>query len=149
MNLLLIVPCKRRDEREFFDFRFVARFIGMKRGFWGMPLAVPTVAALTPPDVAVRIVDENIEEIPFDANADLVGITVMTLQATRAYQIADEFRRRGKKVILGGVHASMLPEEALSHADSVFVGEAEGRWAQVIEDFRSGAPKAIYRPIVR
>jgi hypothetical protein len=104
MKLFLIVPCKDREEREFFDFRFVAKFIGMKRGFWGIPLAVPTVAAITPSDVNIRIVDENVEELDFETPCDLVGITVMTLQATRAYQIAREFRRRGKKVILGGVH---------------------------------------------
>ncbi len=146
MKLLLIVPCKNRGEREFFDFRFVAEFIGMKRGFWGMPLAIPTVAALTPRGVDIRIVDENIEEIPFDCDCDLVGITVMTLQATRAYEIADEFRRRGKKVILGGVHVSMLQDEAAAHADSVFVGEAEGRWNEVIENFKNGSLKPLYLP---
>ena len=146
MQLLLIVPCKARHEREFFDFRFVAKFIGMKRGFWGIPLAVPTVAALTPDDVDIQIVDENVEELDFDTPCDMVGITVMTLQATRAYRIADEFRRRGKRVVLGGVHVSMLSDEALTHADSVFVGEAEGRWHEVIEDFRAGNLKPIYRP---
>ncbi|MFH1829874.1 MAG: radical SAM protein [Pseudomonadota bacterium] len=146
MKLLLIVPCKNKKEREFFDFRFVAKFIGMKRGFWGIPLAVPTVAAITPSDVEVEIVDENIEEIDFNKPCDLIGITVMSLQAIRAYQIADEFRRRKRPVVLGGVHASMLPQEALEHADSVFVGEAEGRWYKVIEDFKRGELKKIYTP---
>ncbi len=145
MKLLLIVPRKNKHEREFFDFRFVASFIGMRPGFWGVPLAAPTVAALTPRDVDVRIVDENVEPVPFDCDAELVGITVMTLQALRAYEIADEFRRRGKKVILGGVHVSMLPDEALAHADSVFVGEAEGRWQEVVEDAKSGKLKRVYR----
>ncbi len=146
MKLLLIVPCKDKEEREFFDFRFVAKFIGMKRGFWGIPLAVPTVAAITPSDVEVEIVDENVEEIDFDKACDVVGITVMTLQATRAYEIADEFRRRKKLVILGGVHVSMLPDEALKHADSVFIGEAEGRWHEVIEDLKNGELKRVYEP---
>lgn len=146
MKLLLIVPRKNKHEREFFDFRFTADFVGMRPGFWGVPLAVPTVAALTPRNVDVRIVDENIEDVHFDYDADLVGITVMTLQAPRAYEIADEFRRRGKKVILGGVHVSMLPDEAVKHADSVFVGEAEGRWNQVIEDAKRGELKSVYRP---
>jgi radical SAM superfamily enzyme YgiQ (UPF0313 family) len=146
MKLLLVVPRKNKHEREFFDFRFVASFIGMRPGFWGIPLAVPTVAALTPSGIDVHIVDENIEEIPFEYDADLIGITVMTLQAPRAYEIAEEFRRRGKKVILGGVHVSMLPEEGLKYADSVFVGEAEGRWADVIKDFKAGSLKKIYRP---
>lgn len=147
MKLLLIVPRKNKHEREFFDFRFVASFIGMRPGFWGVPLAAPTVAALTPREVDVRIVDENVEAVPFDDDADLVGITVMTLQAPRAYEIADEYRRRGKKVVLGGVHVSMLPDEAIAHADSIFIGEAEGRWAEVIEDAKRGTLKRFYRPL--
>lgn len=146
MKLLLVVPRKNKHEREFFDFRFVASFIGMRPGFWGIPLAVPTVAALTPSGVDVRIADENVEDIPFEYDADLVGITVITLQAPRAYEIAQEFKRRGKKVILGGVHVSMLPDEGLKCADSVFVGEAEGRWDQVVQDFKNGSLKKIYRP---
>ncbi len=147
MKLLLIVPQKNKREREFFDFRFTASFIGMRRGFWGVPLAIPTVAALTPPDVDIKIVDENVEPVPYDFDADLVGITVMTLQAASAYRIADEFRRRGKKVILGGVHVSMLPDEASLHADAVFIGEAELRWQEVIEDLKRGELKQFYRPL--
>lgn len=145
MKLLLIVPRKDKREREFFDFRFTAEFIRMKRGFWGVPLAIPTVAALTPPEVDVRIIDENIEDIPYDYDADLVGITVMSLQAVRAYELAAHFRTRGMPVILGGVHVSMFPDEAAQHCDSVFVGEAEGRWGAVIEDASRGQLKPVYR----
>ena len=73
------------------------------------PLSLLTLAASTPEDVEVSIVDENIEKIDFEMAADLVGITVMTPQAPRAYQIADEFRKRGKMVVLGGFHVSHLP----------------------------------------
>lgn len=146
MKLLLIVPRKDKHEREFFDFRFTADFIRMDKGFWGVPLAIPTVAALTPGGVDVRIVDENVETVPLDYDCDMVGITVMSLQAVRAYQLADHFRERGIKVILGGVHVSMLPDEAKLHADSVFVGEAEGRWAEVMDDFKKGELKEFYRP---
>jgi len=147
MKLLLIVPRKDICERDFFDFRFTANFIYMKKGFWGIPLAIPTIAAMTPPHVDVRIVDENVEAVPLDYDADVVGITVMSLQAIRAYELADLYQRRGVKVVLGGIHVSMLPNEAKEHADSVFIGEAEGRWHQVIEDAENGELKPFYHPL--
>jgi len=147
MKLLLIVPQKNKKDREYLDFKFAASFISGKRGYFGVSLSIPTIAAIAPEDVDVRIIDENVESIPFDYDANLVGITVMTLQAIRAYEIADEFRRRGKRVVLGGVHVSMLPEEAAKHADSVFVGEAEGRWPEVINDAKKGDLKKFYYPL--
>ncbi|HZM23774.1 MAG TPA: cobalamin-dependent protein, partial [Anaerolineales bacterium] len=82
------------------------------------PLTLATLAGITPPDVEVEVLDDRIEEIDFDAPRDLVGISVKTFTARRAYQIADEFRRRGVPVILGGHHPTLLPEEALRYADS-------------------------------
>lgn len=108
-------------------------------------LSLPLLASLTPPEIQVEIIDEHFEDIPFDAPADLIGIGFMTLHAPRAYQIGDEFRKRGKKVVMGGIHASTLPEEALEHADAVVVGEAEGIWPQVLEEFRNGKMGGIYR----
>jgi radical SAM superfamily enzyme YgiQ (UPF0313 family) len=108
-------------------------------------LSLPVLASLTPSDTEVQIVDEHFENVPFDSPADLVGISFMTPQAPRAYQIGDEYRTRGKAVVMGGVHASELPEEALQHSDAVVVGEAEGVWARVLEDFKSGSMKRIYR----
>jgi len=89
------------------------------------PLNLLTLAALTPSDFEVKLVDERIEEIPWEEEFDLVGITTLTADACRAYEIADRFRKKGIKVVLGGMHVSVLPEEALNHADSVVVGEAE------------------------
>ena len=88
-------------------------------------LGLTLLASLFPKTYDVRIINEAIEEVNFDTDVDLVGITGLTCVIQRAYSIADQFRRRGVKVILGGVHPSLLPEEAKEHADSVFIGEAE------------------------
>jgi len=108
-------------------------------------LSLPVLASLTSPENQVEIIDEYFEDIPFDTLADLIGIGFMTPQAPRAYQISDEFRKCGKKVVLGGIHASALPEEALEHSDAVVVGEAEEIWPLVLEDFKKGKMKGIYR----
>ena len=104
-----------------------------EKAFVFPPLNLPIVASLTPEDVKVRIFDENVEDLDYDeTTADLVGITAMTAQADRAYEIADEMRARGAKVVLGGMHPSVMPEEAAAHADAVVVGEAEGQWPEVV-----------------
>jgi radical SAM superfamily enzyme YgiQ (UPF0313 family) len=100
------------------------------------PLMLGVLAGLTPPDVEVALYDDRIEPIPYDEPTDLVAITVETYTARRAYEIAADYRQRGVPVILGGMHVALLPEEAQHHADSIFVGDAEGGWAQVIEDAR-------------
>ena len=104
------------------------------------------VAAALPPSVRVRIVDEDVEPIDFDADVDVIGLSFMTFNAPRAYEIADRFRARGKTVIVGGYHASLLPEEAALHADAVCVGEAEGTVDRIIADIRSGSLQRIYGP---
>jgi radical SAM superfamily enzyme YgiQ (UPF0313 family) len=111
------------------------------------PLAgLLAVAALIPQDrYEVILVDENIEPIDFDIKADLVGISAMTSYVKRGYQIADAFRRRGVPVIMGGVHPSFMPEEALQHADAVVVGEAEFVMARVLEDLDDGSIGGIYK----
>jgi len=107
------------------------------------PLGLLNVAAVTPPDVEVGLADENIEVIDFNKPADLVGITVMTSTAPRAYEIADEFRKKEIPVVLGGPHVSFMREEAIQHADSVVIGEAEGAWEKLIKDFRRGGKGAL------
>lgn len=109
------------------------------------PLGLAMVAALTPPEVEVSLTDENVTVIDFQKKPDLVGITALTITAQRAYEIADTFRARGAKVILGGSHPSALPEEASQHADAVVIGEAEGIWSNVIEDFRANKLQRVYR----
>ena len=108
-----------------------------------LPLTV--VAALTPPEHEVRIVDENVEGLDFDAECDLVGITLMTALAPRAYEIAAEFRRRGKLVVGGGYHATLCPEDAAPHFDALVAGDAEGVWPRLLHDAPTGQLRGIYR----
>ncbi|MFA9950296.1 B12-binding domain-containing radical SAM protein [Dentiradicibacter hellwigii] len=101
------------------------------------PLMLGVLAGLTPPDIEVVLYDDRMEAIPYDEPTDLVAITVETYTARRAYEIAAEFRLRGVPVILGGMHVALLPEEAAMHADSIFVGDAETGWLQVLADART------------
>jgi len=107
------------------------------------PLGLLNVAAVTPRDIKVTLTDENIEPIDFEKDVDLVGITTVTSAAPRAYEIARQFRKRGVPVVLGGPHVSVLPEEALQHASAVVVGEAEGAWEKLLEDFVKGGEKGL------
>ena len=102
-------------------------------------------AATLPPDVEVDFVDENVQALDFDEPVDFVGISMMlTSQVKRGWAIADEYRRRGVKVIFGGIATMLHAEETQAHADAVFLGEAEGRMEQVLADFRAGELKPIY-----
>jgi radical SAM superfamily enzyme YgiQ (UPF0313 family) len=103
------------------------------------------VAAATPEGHTVEIVDEQVDEVPWEVDYDLVGITCMTAAAPRAYEIARSFRARGIPVVLGGMHPSLCPEEALEHSDAIVIGEAEEVWPQLVEDTHLGRPKRIYR----
>ena len=107
-------------------------------------LGLTLLASLFPKTYEVKIVNEVIEEVDFSADVDLVGITGLTCVINRTYIIADRFRERGVKVILGGVHPSLLPEEAKEHADSVFIGEAEGLFDKLLKDFENGQLKPFY-----
>lgn len=109
------------------------------------PLTLATLAGLTPPGIEVQAIDDRIEDVDYDEPRDLVGISVKTFNARRAYQIAAEFRRRGVPVILGGYHPTLAPEEALQFADSILVGEAEGVWGQVIQDVANRRLQKLYR----
>jgi radical SAM superfamily enzyme YgiQ (UPF0313 family) len=114
--------------------------------FFRLPcLGLLKVAALTPSDWQITIVDEKIEPLDLNQEADLVGITAMTTTVQRAYEIADHFRRRGIPVVLGGMHVSCLPDEAQPHCDSLVMGEAEGLWPALLRDFESHQLKPVYR----
>jgi radical SAM superfamily enzyme YgiQ (UPF0313 family) len=108
-------------------------------------LTLPVLTALTPPDVEVILTEEEVEDVVYKDRVGLVGISYMTPLAARAYEISEEYRKRGAKVVLGGIHASALPEEALQHADAVVIGEAENVWAPLLADFRSNQLKRIYQ----
>lgn len=108
------------------------------------PLQLGVLAALTPEDIEVVMYDDRLEPIPYSEEADLVAITVETFTARRSYEIADEYRKRGVKVLMGGMHVKLMPKEAKEHADSVMIGDAEDKWREMIEDLRKGALKEEY-----
>jgi len=114
-------------------------------GFKFPTLSLASLAAVTPQGWDVCFHDDAIRATDFDTDADLIALTAMTAQATRAYQLADAFRSRGKTVVMGGFHASNLPDEALQHVDSVVVGEGELAWPQLLADFQAGCLQRIYR----
>jgi radical SAM superfamily enzyme YgiQ (UPF0313 family) len=132
-RLLLIAPVAR------------TALVGKEFSFRLPVLGLLKVAALTPPGWQVTIQDEKVEPLDLTRDADLVGITAMTTTANRAYEIAGQYRRRGVKVVMGGMHASALPEEALEHCDSVLVGEAEELWPRLLQDFERQSLQRTYR----
>ncbi len=139
MKILLILPAGERVrvtcEKPEVPRREMLRF---------SVLSLTAVAAVTPAGHELQIVDENVEPLNFDAEADLVGVTFMTALAPRAYEIALEFKRRGKTVIGGGYHSTLNPEEAARHFDSIVVGDAEDSWPKVIRDFEHGCLQKLY-----
>lgn len=110
-----------------------------------VPLTFDILAAITPPEHSVEYIDDAVQPIPYDGEYDIVGLTVYTRSANRAYEIADAFRRRKKIVVLGGWHVSALPDEAKQHADAVVIGEAEETWPQLLKDYTQGTLKPFYR----
>ena len=110
------------------------------------PLTLTTLASLIPPEIdsEVTLIDEGITDIALDLDADLIGISAITGTAPRAYDLADHFRNRGISTVLGGVHPTLMPDEAADHADSVVVGYAEQTWPQLLHDFAYGEMKARY-----
>ena len=106
---------------------------------------LPLLAALTPPGHTITMVEEAFAPDDIHQEVDLVGISVLTELASRAYRIADAYRRKGVKVVMGGIHPTVLPDEALEHADAVVVGEAEGVWPRLVSDAASGQMQKTYR----
>jgi radical SAM superfamily enzyme YgiQ (UPF0313 family) len=117
-----------------------------KKSLRYQPLTLTTLAALIPKElpVDVELFDEGIADVPLDLDADLVGMTVITGTAKRAYELADGFRGRGIPVVLGGPHVTLIPEDAAPHADAVVVGYAEDSWPHLLCDFHNGELKSRY-----
>jgi radical SAM superfamily enzyme YgiQ (UPF0313 family) len=132
MKIKLIAPHEQREDTISSPFKL-------------QRVNLPLLAALTPPGHSVTIVEEAFAPDDINQDVDLVGITVLTELALRAYHIADTYRRKGVKVVMGGIHPTVLPDEALEHADAVVVGEAEGVWPQLVSDAASGQMERIYR----
>jgi radical SAM superfamily enzyme YgiQ (UPF0313 family) len=115
------------------------------RQYWsGLGSGLLVIGALTPNDIDLELIDEGIEDIDFSRGYDLVAITAVTQQASRAYEIARRCREKNIKVVLGGIHATVLPEEANLHADSVVIGEAESLWPKLLDDFRHNRLSPVY-----
>jgi radical SAM superfamily enzyme YgiQ (UPF0313 family) len=108
------------------------------------PLVMGILAARTPESFEVRFYDDRAEEIPLDEPTDLVAMSVETFTARRAYHLADLYRKRGVSVVMGGHHPTLLPDEALRHADAVLSGDAEGVWEEFLEDFQRGQTRTLY-----
>ena len=136
MKLLLILP---KNNRSYWG--GVSK--SGKAGF--VRLNLPTIAALTPKDWDVEILDARVKPVDYDARVDLVGITGFTAEMPSAYSIADNFRKKSVKVVMGGVHVSAVPDEALKHADAVVIGEAELVWEKLLADFQRGELKQKYK----
>ncbi|UCF89782.1 MAG: cobalamin-dependent protein, partial [Desulfobacterales bacterium] len=132
MKIILISPCK--------DVRFKT-----PKGERMPQLALHILQGLTPAEHEVHIVEEETDEVDLNAECDLVGLSCMTANAPRAYHFAAEFSKRDKTVVLGGVHPTILPEEAAQYADAVVIGEAENIWENLLEDFRVGRLQKFYR----
>ena len=134
MKIKLIAPHEQAEDR-----------ISSAETFKIQRVSLPLLAALTPAEHTVRIVDEAFAPDDIDEDVDLVGITVMTDLARRAYAVGDAYRKRGVKVVMGGIHPTVLPHEALKHADSVVVGEGEEAWPKFLHDVESGQMHPLYR----
>jgi len=138
MKILLVFPRIEHGASTYSD-------TGVWKIVFGYPIiTLPHIAAITPDKYDVKIVNENYSKLDFNEDVDIVGITCYTMTAPRAYKIADEFRRRGKTVIMGGYHVTALPDEALQHCDSVIKGLAEVNWPKALKDFENGKLKPIY-----
>jgi radical SAM superfamily enzyme YgiQ (UPF0313 family) len=135
LRLLLVAPGRGRKEP-----------LGISgRAFQVPPLALGILASLTPEDFDIELVDENLHDLDYSRVPDLVAITCLTASAPRAYEIASGYRKLGSTVVLGGIHPSALPLEAAQNADCVVVGEAEGVWQRLLDDFKAGRLKQFYK----
>ena len=115
-------------------------------GTWKMePLTIAVLKSLTPSDIETELFDDRLELIDYETRTDLAAISVETYTAKRSYKIAEEFRRRGVTVVMGGYHTTLIPEEAALHADSIITGNGEKVWAEMVEDLRKGRLKKLYK----
>jgi radical SAM superfamily enzyme YgiQ (UPF0313 family) len=144
VTILFVATKKNPDpaDRELYEMDFLIDVLGFKRSL--VDLGIITAAAATPAGVEVQVIDEYVEDIPWDTDADLVALSAKTSCAPHAYEVADKFRAAGKKVVLGGIHASLRTDEALEHVDYVVKGEADKTWPRFVHLFAQGkAPQVM------
>jgi hypothetical protein len=149
LRVLLVYPCRDIDSRvrtQFSQERIHALLLWPFRArTYGLAFnGLETLASLTPDWVDLTLANENLETIDFDGEYDLVAITVMVTNATRACQIADRFRNRNVKVVMGGYYPYMVPTHALNHADAICASEAEHVWTRILSDARDGTLQRVY-----
>ncbi len=140
-SLLLINP--KRRLRYLWDFKELCDVMGKKTPV--PPLSLPTVAALTPSNYDIQIIDEEVEAIDFTLKPDIVGITALGNTVKRGYEIADRFRKLGATVVMGGPQVSFNVDKSLQYADSIVIGEAEGAWQDLLDDFEQGDIQPHYK----
>jgi radical SAM superfamily enzyme YgiQ (UPF0313 family) len=136
-KLLIIQPSHYRSKEDRTVFKTKRRHV--------VSLTLPYLAALTPSDWDVQVIDEQVQDIDFDAPADLVALTAWTVHSYRAYDVAAEFRKRKVPVVMGGPHAFFHPEEASQHCDAIGIGEAEPIWQSILNDAAAGKLQKFYR----
>jgi radical SAM superfamily enzyme YgiQ (UPF0313 family) len=136
-RLLIIQPSHYNSKTKHTVFKSRSRSL--------VPLALPYLAALTPPPWNITLVDEQVQDVDFDSRPDLVAITSWTIHSIRAYDIAREFRHRGIPVVMGGPHAWFHPDEAAEHFDAIGIGEGEPIWTQMLDDAANGRLQKVYR----
>jgi radical SAM superfamily enzyme YgiQ (UPF0313 family) len=144
VRVLLINP---RLPESFWSFRWAMDKILAGKRTLNPPLGLATLAALCPSDWQIEIVDENVEALPMDTRADIVGVCGMGVQSKRQMELLDFYRRRGAFVVAGGSYASLCPERYTDVADTVIAGEAEYIWPVFCRDFLRGDPKPEYREV--
>lgn len=120
--------------------------IGLFSRFTYPSLTLKQLAAITPKKHSLDIVDERFERINFNKHYDVVGISCLTYNSLRGYEVAREFKKRGATIVFGGYHATLMPDEAKQHVDCVVIGEGERTWPKVLEDMEKGQLKPFYRP---
>lgn len=148
MKIGLISPSRSKATTYYTNNLHLRRFFAENKNvpvFFHPNLALLTLASLTPEATVVKLVDERVDTLAFEEDFDIVGITMITAQALRGYEIARQFRKQGVYTVLGGIHPTVCPQEASAYCDTLIVGEAENTWPQFLEDFKRGDPKKLYR----
>lgn len=140
MKILLINPMHHPHSM---NFAHCMDIVGAK--YSHLPLALPTLAALTPDDCTIELIDENVKPVPLTTDADIVALSGSVPQRERLFELAARFRKLGKFVVIGGPITFDLLEQCRANADVVFVGEAEYTWPAFIKDYRQGDHKALYQ----
>ena len=135
MKVLLIQPSQFLEDGR----------LDKRKRRWLLGMTLPYVSALTPRDIDVHIKDDMLDEITFQEKCDLVGLSFMSHQAPRAYQLAAGFRQRGIPVVMGGFHATLAPDECQENADALVLGEAEEAWPRLLRDFQAGRLEPRYQ----